>query len=220
MNDPTETVEKDIYLEEKMLANVVELLHRKVELAKWPKEERDVFLLALWKKKCRKGDIEAWKAFRTARHLHIDRKSLPMEPSDPTSLQLRCAERIRATISLRRRKIGISQFDSDSLPRSGVGTNIGTLLRPVNRGAYPIVFFPFFRKSRFSQTASRSVVEFGSYFGHASAGLGSKLCRLDSGSTLHVPVRKFPETTESSCFIDTRGTYRSARNDDRRDDSP
>ncbi len=53
-----------------------------------------------------------------------------------------------------------------------------------------------------------------------NSGLGSKFGRLDSGSALHVPVRKFPETTESSYFIDTRGTYRSARNDDRRDDSP
>ncbi len=53
-----------------------------------------------------------------------------------------------------------------------------------------------------------------------SSGLGSKFGHLDSGSALHVPVRKFPEATESSCFIDTWGTYRSARNDDRRDDSP
>ena len=51
-------------------------------------------------------------------------------------------------------------------------------------------------------------------------GLGSNFGRLDSGSTLHVPVRKFPEATESGCFIDTRGTCRSARNDDRRDNSP
>ena len=51
-------------------------------------------------------------------------------------------------------------------------------------------------------------------------GLGSKFGHLDSGSTLHVPVKKFPEATESSCFIDIWGTYRSARNDDRRDDSP
>ncbi len=51
-------------------------------------------------------------------------------------------------------------------------------------------------------------------------GLGSKFGRLDSGSTLHVPVKKFPETTESSYFIDTRSAYRSARNDDRRNDSP
>ena len=51
-------------------------------------------------------------------------------------------------------------------------------------------------------------------------GLGSKFGHLDSGSTLHVPVKKYPEATESICFIDTRGTYRFARNDDRRDDSP
>ena len=52
------------------------------------------------------------------------------------------------------------------------------------------------------------------------SGLGNKLGHLDSGSTLHVSVGKFPEATESGCFIDTRGTYRSAWNDDRRDDSP
>ena len=51
-------------------------------------------------------------------------------------------------------------------------------------------------------------------------GLGSIFGHLDSGSTLHIPVRKFPEATESSCFIDTQGACRSARNDDRRDDSP
>ncbi len=51
-------------------------------------------------------------------------------------------------------------------------------------------------------------------------GLVSKFGSLDSGPTLHVPVKKFPETTESSYFIDTRATYRSARNDDRREDSP
>ncbi len=51
-------------------------------------------------------------------------------------------------------------------------------------------------------------------------GLGSKFLRLDSGSTLHVPVGKFPQATKSSCFIDTRDAYRCARNDDRRDDSP
>ena len=98
MNDLVEKVEKDIALEEKMLAKVVDLLNRKVELAQWPEEERDVFLLALWKKKCRKGDREAWKAFRTARHLHIDRKLLPPEPADPSSLQLRCTERVRDDI--------------------------------------------------------------------------------------------------------------------------
>ena len=54
----------------------------------------------------------------------------------------------------------------------------------------------------------------------AKIGLGFQFGRLDSGSTLHVPVGKFPETTESSYFIDTRDTYRSAWNDDRRDDSP
>ncbi len=51
------------------------------------------------------------------------------------------------------------------------------------------------------------------------SGLGSKFGHLDSGSALHVPVKKFPEATESGCFIDTRGIYRSARNDDLRDDS-
>ena len=53
-----------------------------------------------------------------------------------------------------------------------------------------------------------------------TGGLGSKFGHLDSGSTLHFLFKKFPEKTESSCFIDTRVTYRSARNDDSRDDSP
>ena len=113
MNDPAKTVEKDIALEEKMLAKVVDLLNRKVELAQWLKEERDVFLLALWKKKCRKGDREAWKAFRTARHLHIDRKLLPPEPAEPPALQLRCAERVRADIC-RFVKLGVGNYITPS----------------------------------------------------------------------------------------------------------
>ena len=32
----------------------------------------------------------------------------------------------------------------------------------------------------------------------ARDGLGSKYGHLDSGSTLHVPVKKFPEATEST----------------------
>ncbi len=98
MNDRADSVEKDIATEERMLAAVVELLNRKVELSRWPGDVREVFLLALWKRKCRKGDAEAWKAFRTARHLHIDRKRLPPEPAAPDPLQIRCAERVRADL--------------------------------------------------------------------------------------------------------------------------
>ena len=50
-------------------------------------------------------------------------------------------------------------------------------------------------------------------------GLGSKFGHLDSGSTLHFLVNKFPEKTESSYFTDTRVICRSARNDDCREDS-
>ncbi len=42
---------------------------------------------------------------------------------------------------------------------------------------------------------------------------------LDSGSTLCFPVKELQGKTESSSFIDTRVVYRSARNDDCRDDS-
>ncbi len=58
-----------------------------------------------------------------------------------------------------------------------------------------------------------------SFPSHRRSGVGSKFGRLDSGSTLHFPVKKFPEATESTCFIDTRGAYRCARNDDCRDES-
>ncbi len=98
MNDRADSVEKDIATEERVLAAVVELLNRKVELSRWPGDVREVFLLALWKRKCRKGDVEAWKAFRTARHLHIDRRRLPPEPAAPGPLQIRCAERVRADL--------------------------------------------------------------------------------------------------------------------------
>ena len=50
-------------------------------------------------------------------------------------------------------------------------------------------------------------------------GLGSEFGHQDSGSTLHFLFKKFPEKTESSHFIDTRFIYRSAWNDDGRDDS-
>ena len=50
-------------------------------------------------------------------------------------------------------------------------------------------------------------------------GLGSNFGHLDSGSTLHFPVKKFPEKTESSNFTDTWVINRSARNDAYRDDS-
>jgi hypothetical protein len=98
MDESRVTVEKELALEERMLTAVADLLNRKVELARWPEDVRNVFLLALWKKKCRKGDREAWKAFRTARHLYVDRKRLPPEPADPTPLQRRLAERVRADL--------------------------------------------------------------------------------------------------------------------------
>ncbi len=53
----------------------------------------------------------------------------------------------------------------------------------------------------------------------SDVGLGSKFGHLDSGSTLYFLFMKFPEKTESGYFIDTRVVYRSARNDDSRDDS-
>ena len=59
----------------------------------------------------------------------------------------------------------------------------------------------------------------GNSFPRSCVGKSRKYGHLDSGSTLHFPVKKFPEKTESSYFIDTRVIYRFARNDDCRDDS-
>ena len=57
MNDRADSVENDIALEERLLAAVAELLNGEVELSRWPEDVREVFLLALWKKKC---DLCVW----------------------------------------------------------------------------------------------------------------------------------------------------------------
>ncbi len=87
------SVENRIIQEELLLKDCANLLERRVPLADWPREVRAAFLLALHVK----GEgREAYKAHRTARHLRLDRESLPGPPDEsPTALRRRCAERIR-----------------------------------------------------------------------------------------------------------------------------
>ncbi len=86
-----------ILIESKMLNDCVNLLNNKILLNEWPSEVRHAFLMALQMK--REGK-EAYKAFRTARHLGIDRHSLmDFGGGKSVSLQPRCAERIRSNLS-------------------------------------------------------------------------------------------------------------------------
>ncbi len=86
-------LEKRIIHEESVLADVVNLLKQRTPLADWPRDVREAFLLAFH---VREEGREAYKAYRTARHLRLDRKSIPkISEENPASLQRRCAERIR-----------------------------------------------------------------------------------------------------------------------------
>lgn len=98
MKRKRDQIEASISIEETMLEAVVDLLNRKAAFSDWPEDVHDVFLLALLIKESRKGDREAWKAFRTARHLRLERDRLPGEPVDASSLKRRCAERVRADL--------------------------------------------------------------------------------------------------------------------------
>ncbi len=105
----------------------------------------------------------------------------------------------------------------------GLTWRVDTMLEPI--GAPNQARIPWLSSSRREQpqlklpTFPSFVNQTFLFPGPAWKGLGSKFGHLDSGPTLHFPVNEFPEKTESSCFIDTRVIYRSARNDDYRDDS-
>ncbi len=116
----------------------------------------------------------------------------------------------RGVIRSKKRRIGGENGGLDSLQdcRSSVSREVGLATAPGYRPTHPTI-----------PTQPVQVTARGEQIPAEKIGPGAKFGSLDSGSTLHVPVRKFPEATESVCFIDTRGACRSARNDDRRDDS-
>ncbi len=90
-------LENLIVHENEILQECVGMLNRKIPLPDWPYDVRVAFLLSL---QADGEGREAHKAFTTARHLCIDRKSLDYDvPENPTSLQRRGSERIRADLS-------------------------------------------------------------------------------------------------------------------------
>jgi hypothetical protein len=89
-------LEQFIIQEHTILQECVDLLNRKIPFPEWPEDVRTAFLLAL-----RTGEgREACKAFSTVRHLRLN-KRFPDEdvPENPTPLQRRCAERLRADLA-------------------------------------------------------------------------------------------------------------------------
>ncbi|MDM8552982.1 hypothetical protein QUF72_23080 [Desulfobacterales bacterium HSG2] len=90
-------LENFIAHENEILEECVGLLNRRIPLSDWPDDVRVAFLLAL---QAEGEGREAYKAFSTARHLHIDRQSMGYNVlKNPTSAQRRCSERIRADLS-------------------------------------------------------------------------------------------------------------------------
>lgn len=89
-------LEQFLVQEQAVLQDCVDLLNRQIPLSDWPDDVRAAFLLAIQSGEGR----EAYKAFSTARHLRLH-KRFPDQylPEKPTSLQLRCAERLRADLS-------------------------------------------------------------------------------------------------------------------------
>ncbi len=93
IQDRKRHIENQIIQEELLLKDCANLLERRAPLEEWPRDVSAAFLLAIQVK----GEgREAYKAHRTARHLRLDRKSIPEAPEEnPTPLRRRCAERIR-----------------------------------------------------------------------------------------------------------------------------
>jgi hypothetical protein len=89
-------LENFLVQEQVILRECVRLLKRQVPLEDWPADVRTAFLLAIEAGEGR----EAAKAFRTARHLRLARRLADWDvPERPTSLQRRCAERLRADLA-------------------------------------------------------------------------------------------------------------------------
>ncbi len=89
-------IEALIAEENDILHKCANLIADSVPIDDWPDEVRIAFTMAIKKMGTSK---EAYKAFRTARHLRIDREafSYPV-PKTSTSIQERRAERIRADL--------------------------------------------------------------------------------------------------------------------------
>ncbi len=99
-------LEQLIVQEQTILQECVDLLKRRIPLSEWPRDVRVAFLLAI-----QSGEgKEACKAFSTARHLRIYRH-FPDDDilENPTSVQRRCSERIRADLS-RLVKLGAGSY--------------------------------------------------------------------------------------------------------------
>ncbi len=96
IQDRRQHIEHQIVREESLLRECADLLKRCTPLTEWPRDVISAFLLALHVE----GEgRESYKAHRTARHLRLNRKSIPPCPEkNPTPLQRRCAERIRADL--------------------------------------------------------------------------------------------------------------------------
>ncbi len=88
-------LENLIVQENEILRECIDLLSRRIPLSDWPCEVRVAFLLAI-----RTGEgREAYKAFSVARHLRINRQFPGYDvPENPSSVQRRCSERIRADL--------------------------------------------------------------------------------------------------------------------------
>ncbi|KPA15079.1 hypothetical protein MHK_004713, partial [Candidatus Magnetomorum sp. HK-1] len=83
--------------ENKILQQCAELINQRIQLANWPIDIKYSFFLALQGKG---KNSESYKAYRTIRHLRIDKQLLKYENiQNPTALHFRCAERIRADLT-------------------------------------------------------------------------------------------------------------------------
>ena len=89
-------LEQFIVQENIVLRECVDLLERRIPLSDWSHDVRIAFLLAI-----QPGEgQEAYKAFNLVRHLRVNGLLYDEAiPHPPTSLQRRCAERIRADLS-------------------------------------------------------------------------------------------------------------------------
>jgi len=93
--------------ENKILHQCAKLINQKIQLANWPHDIKYSFFLALQEKG---KSSESYKAYRTIRHLRLDRELLAYPNlQNPTRLHFRCAERIRADLT-RMVKLGAGSY--------------------------------------------------------------------------------------------------------------
>jgi hypothetical protein len=100
-------VENLIDQENIILHQCAELINQKIQLANWPHDIKYAFLIALQENG---KSTESYKAYRTIRHLRLDRQLL-LYPNiqHPTPFHFRCAERIRADLT-RMVKLGSGSY--------------------------------------------------------------------------------------------------------------